>query len=139
MNNIRFGNYKVPRDALVVAGLLLTIAACGGDERGQSTVAASAAGSAVDAMPQPVVEDVQEAVEDVQASVADAGGAMVEPCMQCHEADGFAGREAADVAAALRTIEAGEMKHPPLPAGLSGENLAKLAAELVAGGESATP
>jgi len=66
------------------------------------------------------------------ASDADIGASKAKPCLSCHNPANFAGKDAEDLVAAIESINAGELAHLPLPATLTDEDLAAIAAYLAA-------
>ena len=60
----------------------------------------------------------------------EAGASKAKPCLSCHDPANFAGKDAPELMAAIQSINAGEMAHLPLPATLTDDDLAAIAAYL---------
>jgi len=75
---------------------------------------------------------VSAAAFGADVSASDVGASKAKPCLSCHNAANFAGKDAQELVASMQSIKAGELAHLPLPASLTDEDLAAIAAYLAA-------
>jgi len=121
MRTLRIESAMTTIARLCVASLLLALAACGAEEPAATT----------DQAPPPAAEPASPATDaKISPPVVTAGERLAQPCLSCHEAQLFAGRDADELVAEMQGIAAGDVSHPPLPATLSDEDLAEIAAFL---------
>lgn len=135
---------KVTLRALIGLLLLAALGACAdqGDDSASSEAATpqgpATAAQSLTATGQPTASAAQQAVTaTAQAAAASVPGEQkAQTCLSCHSVENFKGFDVAKLEAAMQSMRTGEMAHLPLPASLTDQDLADIAAYLA---EAANP
>jgi cytochrome c553 len=123
---------------LICLLLIGTLAACSGNGGDPGTAGKARSAGVPPAAAAPASREAPVAGDAAQAPSGqrqESGQQMAQTCLSCHSVENFAGFSAAELQTAMQSMRAGEMAHMPLPASLSDDDLAAIAAFLTGANE----